>query len=303
MLHIAAQVLREVMQRRTRRARGGHAALQAEAIQRRDLEVLAHGEDRRLRREDPVVVADEDARRPLQQRAERPCFTGVNRFRRAQTLQFGEQFGIALGFRRAEVAGGQIHDRDARRLADGINGGEEIIPLRREQAFVEVRAGRKDLRDLAFDELAGARLLHLIAHGDLAARAEDARDVAVERVVRDAAHRHRAALGERDVEELRAGDRVLEKHLVEITEAEEQQRVLGQLAFDAAILRHHRRELRFRSGGGHRGRDDSGKKISREVKLCRDATGTNPLIHWPSANVHNVFKKLSELIPTRARAR
>ena len=47
---------------------------------------------------------------------------------------------------------------------------------------------------------------------------------------------------------LRAGLRILEKHLIEIAEAEEQQRVLGQLAFDAAILGHHGSELRF---GGH----------------------------------------------------
>jgi len=33
------------------------------------------------------------------------------------------------------------------------------------------------------------------------------------------------------------------KHLVEIAEPEQQQRVLGQLALDAAILRHHGREL------------------------------------------------------------
>ena len=47
---------------------------------------------------------------------------------------------------------------------------------------------------------------------------------------------------------MRAGLRVLKKHFIEITEAEEQQRVLGQLALDTAILRHHRSELRF---GGH----------------------------------------------------
>ena len=90
-----------------------------------------------------------------------------------------------------------------------------------------MRAGREDLRDFAFDELAGARFLDLIAHSDFAARAEDARDVAVERVVRDAAHRDRAALGERDVQELCASDGVVEKHFVEVAEAEEQQRVLG----------------------------------------------------------------------------
>ena len=55
--------------------------------------------------------------------------------------------------------------------------------------------------------------------------------------------------GEGHVENLRAGLRVLEKHLVKIPEPEQQQRILGQFAFDAAILRHHGCELSF---GGHR---------------------------------------------------
>ena len=67
--------------------------------------------------------------------------------------------------------------------------------------------------------------------------------------MRQAAHRHAVARGERQVENLRAGLRVLEKHLVKIAEPEQQQRVLGQFAFDAAILRHHGSELGF---GGHR---------------------------------------------------
>src|ERR1017187_850760 len=69
-------------------------------------------------------------------------------------------------------------------------------------------------------------------------------------MMRQAAHGHAVARSEGEVEELRAGLRVLEKHLVEIAEPEQQQRVLGQFAFDAAILRHHRRELGF--GAGHR---------------------------------------------------
>ena len=47
------------------------------------------------------------------------------------------------------------------------------------------------------------------------------------------------------IEQLRAGLRVLEEHLVEIAQPEQQQGVLGQFAFDAAILRHHGSELGF----------------------------------------------------------
>ena len=111
-----------------------------------------------------------------------------------------------------------------------------------------MRAGREDLRDLAFDELAGPGVFHLIADGHFASAFQDAGDVIVGRVKRQAAHRHAVARGEREVEDLRAGLRVLEKHLVKIAEPEQQQRVLRQFAFDAAILRHHGSELGF---GGH----------------------------------------------------
>jgi hypothetical protein len=78
---------------------------------------------------------------------------------------------------------------------------------------------------------------------------EQPRDVIVPGVKRNAAHRHHAALRQRHVEQLRADLRVLEKHFVEVTEPEQQQRVLRQFAFDPAILRHHGRKLRF--GVGH----------------------------------------------------
>ena len=43
--------------------------------------------------------------------------------------------------------------------------------------------------------------------------------------MRDAAHRHAVAGGEGEIEQLRAGLGVLEKHLVEIAEPEQQQRI------------------------------------------------------------------------------
>ena len=108
-----------------------------------------------------------------------------------------------------------------------------------------MRAGRKNLRHLAFGQLTGARFFRLIADGDFATAFQNARDVIIRRVMRQATHGNTVARGEREVEQLRAGLRVLEKHLVKIAEAEKQQRVFGQLAFDAAILRHHGRELNF----------------------------------------------------------
>ena len=126
-----------------------------------------------------------------------------------------------------------------------------------------MRAGREDLGDFAFDEFAGPGVFELVADGDLASGLEQPADVGVGRVMRQAAHRHAVARGERKIEKLRAGLRVLEKHLVKIAEPEQQQRVLGQFAFDAAILRHHGGELGF---GGHR-QDDSQEVETRRNEI------------------------------------
>ncbi|OQB90324.1 MAG: hypothetical protein BWX84_01973 [Verrucomicrobia bacterium ADurb.Bin118] len=111
-----------------------------------------------------------------------------------------------------------------------------------------MRAGRQNLRDLAFDQFARSRLLDLIADGHFASRAEQPSDVTIRGVKRQAAHRHTIAGGEREVQQRRARLGVFEEHLVKIPQPKQQQCVLGQFAFDAAILRHHGREL---GGGGH----------------------------------------------------
>ncbi len=104
-------------------------------------------------------------------------------------------------------------------------------------------ARTENLRDLAFDQLTRQRLLHLIADGHLAAGLEQAADVIIRRVKRDAAHGHRAPLGQRHVEQLRPGQGVVEKHFVKVAQPKEQQGLFRQFALDAAILRHHRGEL------------------------------------------------------------
>jgi hypothetical protein len=48
--------------------------------------------------------------------------------------------------------------------------------------------------------------------------------------------------------------------------------------------------LWFRSVGGHRARDDTGKKKSREVKVCRDVMGVNPLIQRHKPRPQHVQK-------------
>ena len=93
---------------------------------------------------------------------------------------------------------------------------QEIIPLRLEHSLVEVRPRTDDLRYLALHQLAGPRVFHLVTDGHLAPGLEQAPDVGIGGVVRDAAHGHNAALGQRHVEQLRPHLGVLEEQLVEV---------------------------------------------------------------------------------------
>ena len=112
------------------------------------------------------------------------------------------------------------------------------------------RARRHDADDFALDDALGlARILDLIADGDAEALLHEARDVAVDRVKRHAAHRDAAAVGvlgsrgERELERARGDEGVLVEHLVEVAHAEEQDRV-AMLLLGVQILPHRRRRRR-----------------------------------------------------------
>ena len=175
MLHVAAQILREIMQRAARRADGGGFVLQPEAVERRDLEMFAHREERGFRRERPVVVAAQNLECAAQQIAQRqPLRVGkiISAGRNRSSSVSSAASSSSSVVRKSPV----VKSTSARPkiFPRRINGGQKIIPFRDEHPFVEMRAGRKDLRDLAFDKLAGARILDLIADGDLASGLEDA---------------------------------------------------------------------------------------------------------------------------------
>ncbi|KAG0506490.1 MAG: hypothetical protein Udaeo_01220 [Candidatus Udaeobacter sp.] len=56
------------------------------------------------------------------------------------------------------------------------------------------------------------------------------------------AHRHAVALGQRHVQQSRRLFRVIEKHLVEIAEPEQQERVRRNAFSQPLVLLHHRSE-------------------------------------------------------------
>jgi len=112
-------------------------------------------------------------------------------------------------------------------------------------------AGGDDADDFAANDfLAGAGLLHLIADGDFESGTDEAGDVAVGGVIRDAAHGNGLAFfavagGERDLEFFGSEDGVFVEEFVEVAKAEEQESV-GITGFDGLILLHQ-----GRGGVGH----------------------------------------------------
>ena len=123
------------------------------------------------------------------------------------------------------------------------SGGEEIILAGIEDGDVGGGAGGDDAGDFAANDLlAGAGLLHLFADGDFEAGANEAGEVNIDGVVRNATHGNGLALfaiagGEGDLEFAGGDDGVFVEEFVEIPEAEEEQSV-GVAGFDRVVLLH-----------------------------------------------------------------
>ena len=154
--------------------------------------------------------------------------------------------------RQLELPGGQIEP-----------GGVQAEPVERERRQVlrarrlklarcKRRARAQDPGDLALHELSGLGRLLLVAHRDLPARGEQLADIGVGRVIGNPRHRVLLALREREPEEPGGRHGVVEEHLVEIPEPEEQDRVARQRALHLEVLPHHRGELFGVGHGGQR---------------------------------------------------
>ena len=133
--------------------------------------------------------------------------------------------------------------RDAGAIAVRQHGREVVVLMRAQHLRVHRRAGRDDARDLALDKFLGrAGGLHLIADGDAIAFLDQARDIVFGGMIGDAAHRNRLAFffvagGESDFEFAGGGDGVIVEKLVEVAEAEHEQRV-GNLLLYPVVLPH-----------------------------------------------------------------
>ena len=146
--------------------------------------------------------------------------------------------------------------------------------------------------DFALHDLPLLRLADLIADRDAPTGLDQTPDVAVRGVVRDAAHRDEVPLRQRHIEDRRRLLCILKKHLVEIPQPEEQQRVRRQRPPDALVLLHHRRQrighfeegccLRVDRGWPRSG----GKQSLSNVNAARSANQKRPgrsISHQPPA--------------------
>ena len=147
----------------------------------------------------------------------------------------------------------RVGEGDARAALRRNDCQQVVRDLALEERVFYQRARRHDTHDLAaHDSLRGRRVLHLLADGDLDARLDELGQVAVEGVVRDARERH-LLLGplvprsQDDTQHLGRDLGVLAEGLVEVPEAEEQQRP-WMLRLDCLILGHKRGFVRQSPG-------------------------------------------------------
>ena len=157
------------------------------------------------------------------------------------------ELGGGFDFGETEFAGAEVEPGEAGGFFVRADGGEVVVAVFLEAEVVE-RAGAEDAGDFAVDEFAGSDLADLVADGDAFPGFDEFGDVSAGTVVGDAAHGSVAAFGQGDVEQGGRFAGVVEKHLVEVAEAEEEEGVGGEFAADVLVLAHHGGELR----GGHR---------------------------------------------------
>ena len=226
---------------------GAEAVERLHAVERLEpaAAVLAVEAGRGQRRQRRLPVAEQLEMLRLLQQA-----IGQQQFARLEAGECSREIG-RLRRLHEEVAGGDIEPGEAEGAAGIGERCQVVVAGGIEQGLLGDRAGGDDADDLAPHDGFGAALaglvgiLHLLADGHLAAAADRLGEIAVERMGGHAAHRNvlaamLAAPGERDVENGRGLQRILEEQLVEIAHAVEQQ-TIRMRPLGREILRHRRR--------------------------------------------------------------
>ncbi len=173
----------------------------------------------------------------------------VHQLPRLEAADLGERRGLVGEPARAQLAGAQVVGREAHRVITGAEGHQVVGHPRLERLLLEAEARGHHPDDLSGDHpLDRLRVGHLLADGHRLPLLEQPGQVAGRRVMRHAGHGDVLALralapgGEGDVEHLRRLDRVVVEELVEVPQAEEEERLrvllLGpeELLHDGGVL-------------------------------------------------------------------
>ena len=171
------------------------------------------------------------------------CFA-VNDFGGIEADNFTAQQFIAIEFAQAESAGADFEGCQPPTRWPSIDTAQQVFKAILQQCFVGQGAGRHHAYDLALDRtLAGGGIADLLTNGDGFAFSDQFAEVAIDGVIRYAAHRYRlatglAAPGQRYIQQTRGLACILVKQLIEIAHAVKQQ-CFGMISLDAQVLLHH----------------------------------------------------------------
>ncbi len=187
----------------------------------------------------------------------RPGFDGCRR-PAIRHDQFGGGEARKLGIERAgrdrryfETSGRDVGGRQPDHTADLHQSGQPVCGPCIEQAFFGDRACRHHADDPARHERFGAALagfgrrFGLLGDGDAMAGLDQAREIGLGRMRRDAAHGNRCALmfatrRQRDIEAGGCNSGIIEEQLEKITHSVKK-KTIRRLRLEREILRHHRR--------------------------------------------------------------
>ncbi len=251
---------------------------------------------------------------------------GDNHLARGETHELAREIEARhladLEFAGRDVEGGE---RDRPRRTDrpslGAGGtkepGQIIAGPRVEERLLRQRSRRDKAHDVsAHDRLAAplsrfGRILELLAHGDPVAEPDQALEILVGAVDRNAAHGNvlalmLAPLGQHDAERAGGNDGVLEKELVEVAHPVPEQTV-GVGGLDLEELRHGRRRLHGRrracaervGAAGHR--CALGRCVGGLRGRPPHASPVSPLCRHESARLHLVLSRGTHTPPSGSR--
>lgn len=209
--------------------------------------MLKEGELGGLGGEHPPVVCAEAAAILDEQCGKDVILRGNDNLGGSQALEFVEETRFSGDLRTSEAARGEVDHGETKGLVEGESAGEEVVAFGGQETFVEVGSRAQDLGYFSLHEFAWSGVFDLFANSNLSSGPEEAGQVSVGGMERDAAHRCGAPFGECHVEQLSALQGVLEEHLVKVTESEQQQGISWQFSLDSPILRHHGSHLGFGS--------------------------------------------------------